>query len=525
MDDINKKRAFSRRQFLRLSAITATGIIAAACGGASGGAGPTATTVAGPTATTAAGGAAAPTATTAAGGAATATGAAPSAATATGAATSAATATGAAGAAAATATTGGPTPVPTVAVSTFGQSSAPTVIWGGLTGADGATFGSLLKNYTDQNSGKAVRAEMYVWDVMYQKFPTAVAAGTPPDVSIFHSTELPQYYTQGLFQPLDDIMYNGIIPADDYKPFVIDAVTIDGKKVGVPFDNHGWVNYINTKIIKDAGLDPNNLPKNGADFVTFANKITTDESGKHPGDSGFNSDKVKIWAFHNTWIRFSMPSTYYQFGGGIITPDRKKSLLDSAETTAAVQYWYDMMYKYKNTPPAVPGATGDYDLYKSGSLAVRWEGSWTLGFFNDNPDLVPNTQAVWLNSLAPDGKQVAKIDLHNFQIPAGVNQDGVKRAQDLIKWLSENSDQWAKSGQVPARLSRQAKSNVQSNWETKNAADEFSHIGHPDVTHKAFTEIQAAWEAAVGAALANTTPVKDALAQGSQQIQSILDRG
>jgi len=299
----------------------------------------------------------------------------------------------------------------------------------------------------------------------------------------------------------------------------------DGKMVSFPFDNHGWLNFINTKLIKDAGLDPENLPKNGADFITFANKITTDESGKHPGDSGFNADKVKIWAFHNTWIRFTMPSTYYQYGGGIITPDRKKSLLDSAETTAAVQYWYDMMYKYKNTPPAVPGATGDYDLYKSGSLAVMWEGSWTLGFFNDNPDLVPNTKAVWLNSLAPDGKQVAKIDLHNFQIPAGVSGDGLKRAQDLIKWLSENSDQWAKSGQVPARLSRQAKSNVQSNWETKNAADEFSKIGHPDVTHKAFTEIQAAWEAAVGAALANTTPVKDALAQGSQQIQSILDRG
>jgi multiple sugar transport system substrate-binding protein len=299
----------------------------------------------------------------------------------------------------------------------------------------------------------------------------------------------------------------------------------DGKKVGVPFDNHGWVNYVNTKLVKDAGLDPENMPKNGKDFIPFVTKLTTDESGKHPGDSGFNPDKVKVWGFHQAWIRFTLPSTFYQFGGGIITPDRKKSLLDSAETTAAVQYWYDLMYKYKAVPPAVPGATGDYDLYANNSLGMMWEGTWTLGFFKDHPDLVPNTKAMWLNSLAPDGKQFAKMDIHNFQIPAGVNPDGVKRAQDLIKFMSENSEHWANAGHVPARLSQQAKGTVQSNWETKVAADEFSHIGHPDVTHKAFTEIQAAWEASVGAVLANTQPIKDALTQGSQQIQSILDRG
>jgi len=38
--------------------------------------------------------------------------------------------------------------------------------------------------------------------------------------------------------------------------------------------------------------------------------------------------------------RFTMPSTFWQFGGGIISDDSKKSLLDSDATIAATQYWY-----------------------------------------------------------------------------------------------------------------------------------------------------------------------------------------
>jgi len=419
-----------------------------------------------------------------------------------------------------------PTPIPTVALNNYGKEDNAAVLWHGLTGADGTTFAKMLDQFAQKNPDAGVRSEAYVWDVFFQKFPTAVAAGTPPDMAIFHAAEVPQMASQSLIQPVDDIFFStSKLPKEDFNPGLIKAITVEGDTMAVPFDNHGWVLYVNTKVISDAGLDPDKLPANGAEFIDWAQKVTVDEAGKHPTDSGFNPDKIKVFAVHFSWPRFSMPSTFWQFGGGTVSEDQKTALLDSQESTAAVQYWYDLMYKYYVAPPALPGIAGSYDMYKPGSLALMWDGSWSLNLFNDNPDIAPPvTRAQGLNSLAPDGHQASKIDSHIMAIPAGVQTDGIDRAAKLIQYLSDNGEFWATSGQVPARLSVQKKESVQDIWSVKAAAEAFNSIGRTEVPHKSFIEIQTAWETAVGAALAKTTPLAQALQDGNKQIQTILDR-
>lgn len=484
MLDKGRKRSFSRRQFLRMSAMFATGIAAAACAPGNstqeaveeqpGGAAPAETPVdAGD-----AGEGAAPV----------------------------------------------PEPTPTVEIGEYGEAATPTTLWHGLGGADGATLQLMLQDYAEKNTDYGIRAETYGWDTLYQKLPTAVAAGTPPDMTIFHETEIEQFTRQGLLMPLDNVMYTGLVPPDDFKPEVLAAVTVDGKRMCVPFDNHGWLLYVNNQVIQDAGLDPENLPKNGTEFIDWAQKVTTDEAGKHPNEDGFDKDRVKVYALHFSWIRFTTPSTWRQYGQGIISDDRKQSLIGTEAGIAAVQYWYDLMYKYFVVPPAIPGQPSAYDMYATNSLALMWDGSWSLNFFKDNPDAEKVTTARGLNSLSPDGTEATKIGIHTMSIPEGVAEDGVNRASHLMKWLSDNGEFWATSGQVPARLSVQGSTTVQEIWSTKAAAESFSANGIPDVTHPAFTEIQQTWEAAVSAALANTQPVADAMTQGHQQVQAILDR-
>ncbi|MCX6049869.1 MAG: extracellular solute-binding protein [Chloroflexi bacterium] len=416
-------------------------------------------------------------------------------------------------------------PTPTVGINEYGKADKPVLLWHGLGGADGATFAKMLEQYAKENEGVAVRSETYAWDVFFQKFPTAVAAGTPPDWVIFHAAEVPQMAGQGLMTPLDDIFFSGDIPKEDFSPAIMSVISSEGKAMAVPFDNHGWLQYVNTKVIKDAGLDPEKLPTNGAEFLDFALKVTTDEAGKHPNDAGFNADKTKVWAIDQSWPRFTIPSTLWQFGGGTVSEDQKKSLLDSEQSMAAIQYWHDLMYKHKVVRPQVPGMAGAYDIYKTNSLAIMWDGTWSLNFFNDNPDIAPPTSyATGLLSMAPDGKQAVKIDSHIMSIPTGVKEDGIERAKKLIKWLSDNGKTWATSGQIPARLSVQKDPAVQGIWSVKAAAEAFNAFGHTEVPHKAFIEIQTAWETAVSGALTNTTPVDQALKEGAKQIQDILDR-
>jgi ABC-type glycerol-3-phosphate transport system substrate-binding protein len=415
------------------------------------------------------------------------------------------------------------TPEPTVGIAEYGSGEA-TVFWHGLGGADGKTMVSMLETYAKDNG--AVRSETYDWNVFYQKLPTSVVAGTPPDMAIMHEWAMQQFASQGLLQPVDDIFFGaGLIAKDDFNPGLIQTISYDGKVMGVPFDNHGWGLFYNTKLITDAGLDPNNLPKNGAEFLTWADKLTVDEAGKHPSEDGFDPDRVKQWAIHASWQRFTMPSTLWQFGGGIISDDGKTALLNSEGSVAAIQFWHDLMYKHRVCPPAVPGTPPGGDLYKTNSLAFWWDGSWSLNFFKDNPDVEAVTKAGFLNSLAPDGKQSAKMASHVLVVPVGVKDQGLERAKKLVTWLSDNGKTWATSGQVPARLSVQEDPDVQGIWSVKAFAEQFKAIGRTDVPHVAATEIQTAWEAAVSGALANTTPVQEALNEGNQQIQSILDRG
>src|SRR5512134_748136 len=221
-----------------------------------------------------------------------------------------------------------PTPEPTPVVNAFGTCDDPLILWHGLTGSDGAVFATMLEQFATANPEVCISSEGYPWDIFFQKYPTAVAAGTPPDMVIFHAAEVNQMASQGLMMPLDDLIFkDGTLDKADFNPSVIENITFEGQTMAVPFDNHGWLLWYNTELIENAGLDPENLPKNGTEFLEWAQMITTDVNGKHPTDEGFDKDNVEVWAHEFTWPRYTIPTTLWQFGGDITNADGTQCLL------------------------------------------------------------------------------------------------------------------------------------------------------------------------------------------------------
>jgi ABC-type glycerol-3-phosphate transport system substrate-binding protein len=162
--------------------------------------------------------------------------------------------------------------------------------------------------------------------------------------------------SEGLMMPVEDLIFNdGTLNKDDFNSEVINAISFEGTTMAVPFDNHGWMLWYNAQLLDEAGLDSDNLPKNGLEFIEWAQQLTTDVNGKHPNEEGFDPDNVDVWAIDYTWPRFTIPTTLAQFGGGVMNADGTKATLDSPESVAAVQFWHDLMYKYYVAPPAVPG--------------------------------------------------------------------------------------------------------------------------------------------------------------------------
>jgi multiple sugar transport system substrate-binding protein len=419
-----------------------------------------------------------------------------------------------------------PTAVPTPVVNNFGECDDPLILWHGLTGSDGAVFAEMLQQFSAANPDVCLNSEGYPWDIFFQKYPTAVAAGTPPDMVIFHAAEVNQIASEGLMTPLDDVIFNdGTLNKADFNESVINAISLNGQTMAVPFDNHGWLLWYNTKLVEDAGLDPANLPTNGEEFIQWAQQLTTDVNGKHPNEEGFDKDNVDVWAIDYTWPRFTIPTTLWQFGGGVMNEDATQATLSSPESIAAVQFWHDLMYKYYVAPPAVPGKMWAGDLYKNNKLVFMWEGTWTGGFMRDNPDVAALTETAFINSLSPDGNQAVKMDAHIMSVPAGVDDDGIAKAKTLMAYLANNGEFWATSGQVPGKIAVQSSPDVQAIASVAKAAEQFNAIGRTDVPHKAFIEIQTAWETAVGNALASAdADVAAELQAGNDQIQAILDR-
>jgi ABC-type glycerol-3-phosphate transport system substrate-binding protein len=398
-------------------------------------------------------------------------------------------------------------------------------LWHGLTGSDGAVFAEMLQQFAEANPEACFESQGIPWDLFFQKYPTAVAAGTPPDMVIFHAAEVQQMAAEGLMQPMDDWFEGTGLGKDQFNEVLINQITVDGQTMAVPFDNHGWLLWTNTKVIEDAGLDPANLPKNGAEFIEWAQKVTKDVNGKHPNEEGFDKDNIAVYATYWTWPRYTVPTTLWQFGGAVVSPDNKTATLNSPESIAAIQYIQDLMCKYYVMNPYQPGTPYGGEPYENEQIALWWEGTWTGGYMRDRPDVAAVTVPNFINSYAPDGNQAVKFDSHIFSIPTGVDDKGKAEAYAMAKYLVENGAYWATSGQVPALKSVQALPEVQSIASVAKAAEQFNAIGRTDTAHKSFIEIQTAWETAVGNALATCdADVTQALNDGNVAIQAILDR-
>jgi multiple sugar transport system substrate-binding protein len=197
-----------------------------------------------------------------------------------------------------------------------------------------------------------------------QVFLTAVAAGTPPDVGTGH--KYVDYFSKGQAVPLDELVAaSSVIKQSDFSEAAWRGMQWEGKILGVSgieaFVRRG-LNY-NTRMVEEAGLDPDKPP------VTW--------------------DEVMEW--HQKLTKFDDAGNLLQFGldpmdaeGGVFAENDGTTILDSWG-----EQWYDVDAKKFNinTPAMVEGFRTYADLIKvigadklTGFRSVEGQGSWGGSF-------------------------------------------------------------------------------------------------------------------------------------------------
>jgi multiple sugar transport system substrate-binding protein len=242
------------------------------------------------------------------------------------------------------------------------------------------TTTNLINGFMAKNPGIKVELLHFGSNTEFNdKITTLAAANKLPDVSTFYEPNVLTWAMNGQFVDLTNF-YKTTQPKLD----AIKFVTPDGKIVGVSVANEIQVIWYSKKLFDQAGLSypPADPTKAWTwdQFVTIAKKLTKDANGKTPDDPGFDARDIRTFGawvqqWWMPWLTMTMSN-----GGGLVSPDGKKLILDSPESIDAIQKMADLINVHHVSP--VPGSqstpTAAATALLSGQVAMAMDGTWDL---------------------------------------------------------------------------------------------------------------------------------------------------
>jgi ABC-type glycerol-3-phosphate transport system substrate-binding protein len=113
---------------------------------------------------------------------------------------------------------------------------------------------------------------------------------------------------------------------------------------------------------------------------------------------------------------------------------------------------------------------------------------------------------------------------HVMVVPTNTSGDKLTAVKKMLTWISNHDDQWAASGQVPARISIRDGLDLKSYPSNVTIGKSFQAFGHMEVPSDKSLDIGTAEDPEIDAALAGQKTPQQALDDAAKRIQAILDR-
>ncbi|MBB3950612.1 ABC transporter substrate-binding protein [Aureimonas jatrophae] len=294
----------------------------------------------------------------------------------------------------------------------------------------------LVAKFQESHPGITVNLQITTTDGLPQRVLTALQSGAAPDIIDVQHGWVTGYAQNDLVLPLDDVLKDRA----DYVPASLDYVTYDNKLWGMPYRIESLAVLYNRKHFTEAGLDPAKPPQTWEELQTAAQALTRD------GRSGFaitGGGEVG-----NTIFR-SMPFMWMN-GGGILSQDGTKVLVNSPETVAAVQFYTDF-YKNKLSPASTleNDGTANRRLFIAEKVSMYQAGQFDVkSIQTENPNIDIGVMIM----PHPAGKDTAAV-LGGWSFVVPKDAKNPDEAKVLVGFLSESANQGFLTDTFPARLS------------------------------------------------------------------------
>ncbi len=126
-----------------------------------------------------------------------------------------------------------------------------------------------IKEFEKEHEGVKINLEMVGWNQCQDKATNLAIAGDPPAMAYMGARVLKQLYNSDM---IVEIPMNEEERAS-YYPTMLEAVSVEGKTLGIPVAASTRALYYNKDLFKQAGLDENTPPKTWDEFYQMGKTI------------------------------------------------------------------------------------------------------------------------------------------------------------------------------------------------------------------------------------------------------------
>jgi multiple sugar transport system substrate-binding protein len=246
-----------------------------------------------------------------------------------------------------------------------------------------------FKAFEAANPGITVEPMYIQGDISGTEYAAKLRAmaqtNTLPDLGYFRPDQFGEFAAADYMLDLTALVQKEGL-TKDYLPQV--WLKVKDKIYGAYSAAECQVKFNNKDVLKKAGvpLPPADYSKGWSwdQFVKYCQMITTDSNGKHPGQGGFDANRISTYGVsYQLWHAMLTPPLL-SGGGGIVSADGKKFIMDSPESIDVIQKIADLINKQKVMPYTSPSSTSQGGLpappvmLANGQLGFYVTGQWEL---------------------------------------------------------------------------------------------------------------------------------------------------
>ncbi|MDQ4087813.1 MAG: extracellular solute-binding protein [Pseudomonadota bacterium] len=375
---------------------------------------------------------------------------------------------------------------------------------------------TMINKFNAQNPGVQVSSNVVAWPG-YPQLTAQSAAGDPPDIVTMHMGVISDYAARDLLEPVEPLLREAGIDPASFTDAARRGVTIDGRIYGLPWDNHGGLFHVNTKLFRQAGLmrgDEPVLPTSAEEFLRHARQFR-ERTGKPYLIQSLVGDPAG-----QTRNLF----TYLMALNQPIFPDEDHIHLRTPEARLIVAFFRAITAEglgtsNMDTPAAIAA-------FMNGEGGIYPTGTWMIGQFEQEAN-TPGRPLHDSYAVFPYprlwGRHVSFVGGHAWVVPKRERSPEQRRAlARFFRFMAQHNFDWARTGHLPVFRAVIESERFRALPHREDIAP-MATIGQP---LPGYVRRQSAIEGLVGeditAAVTGQKPVDRALADAERRVNELL---